>query len=219
MSVSWSVAFRTESKPPGRGPRTPCWPRTWLSGRATSREMLVFSSWLRMATASSRFWTSTPLICDRPRDNQREPRGWLQSWPRLGCSDKMETSGKRRGEASRHRQGHTGSETAFSARVQGTAGKAGKAVRAQRRFSTASGYALSRGELGVARESWRGPWPARLAHLDNSVSLANPAIFGGDAVGIHLQGTGIVGTRLRPQRCPFSKKGQPRLGAPKRTED
>jgi hypothetical protein len=37
---------------------------------------LVFSSWLRMATASSRFWTSTPLICSRPGDNQQECQGW-----------------------------------------------------------------------------------------------------------------------------------------------
>lgn len=90
---------------------------TWLSGRATSREMLVFSSWLRMATASSRFWTSTPFICGRPRDNQRGHQGWL--WgrlqlsyrgplagsskastlgqDRLSSSGRMETSGRCRG--------------------------------------------------------------------------------------------------------------------------
>lgn len=85
-------AAPTESPMPGvpEGPagRT----HTWLSGRATSREMLVFSSWLRMATASSRFWTSTPLICDKPRDHHTECQGWLwgrpypsgASWARKG---------------------------------------------------------------------------------------------------------------------------------------
>lgn len=37
--------------------------------------------------------------------------------------------------------------------------------------------------------------PAHAAHLDDSVSLADPAVFGCNAVGIHLQGTYILGTR------------------------
>lgn len=54
----------------------------------------------------------------------------------------------------------------------------------------ASGYALSR----------RKPVPQ--AHLDDTVSLTDPAIFGCNAVGIHLQGTGINGALAPSTKVP-----------------
>lgn len=57
--------------------------------------------------------------------------------------------------------------------------------------------------------------PVHPAHLDDAVSLADPAIFGCNAVGIHLQGTVIKGIWHSPLSWPFSTKGQPHLGAPK----
>lgn len=39
-----------------------------------------------------------------------------------------------------------------------------------------------------------GVRPAYPAHLDDSVSFSDPAVFGCNAVGIHLQGTHILGT-------------------------
>lgn len=57
--------------------------------------------------------------------------------------------------------------------------------------------------------------PAHAAHLDDSVSLADPAVFGCNAVGIHLQGTYIhLGDSAPPLRCPSSRKGQPRRRGP-----
>ena len=44
---------------------------TSISGRASSREKLMLSSRVRMATASSLFWMSTPLIWKRWREVKR----------------------------------------------------------------------------------------------------------------------------------------------------
>ena len=49
---------------------------TWISGLATSREMFWFPSLVSSATASSRFWISTPLIL-------RDGRKYWNAWPFL----------------------------------------------------------------------------------------------------------------------------------------
>lgn len=83
-----------------------------------------------------------------------------------------------------------------------------------------SGEALGRRELGLAKERSLGsqcsgalarPAPSP-THLDDTVSLTDPAIFGCNAIGVHLQSTCIMGTWHPSLRFPFSSKGQPHLG-------
>lgn len=47
------------------------------------------------------------------------------------------------------------------------------------------------------------------AHLDDAVSLTDPAVFGCNAVGIYLQDTHILGTWCLT--CPFSRREQAHL--------